>query len=231
MKLCKKCNIEKENSDFYREKKSKDGLRGSCKLCMGLYQSNIDRKHRSSIVKKSYYNNIDKNKKYYQDNKDYIKEQRRNRYYLNKESENKKSRQYSKNNKDRLNKYRNKYHSDRIKIDPIYKISSQIRQLIRMSFYKNGYTKRSKTYKILGCSFDEFKSFIESKFSTWMTWENHGSYTGNYNETWQLDHIIPISLATCEEDVIILNHYSNFQPLCSKVNIEKSNLVKITHII
>lgn len=59
-----------------------------------------------------------------------------------------------------------------------------------------------------------------------MNWDNHGKYTGNYNETWQYDHIIPISSATTEEEIIKLNHYTNFQPLCSKKNqIDKRNKI------
>lgn len=33
-----------------------------------------------------------------------------------------------------------------------------------------------------------------------------------------IDHIIPLSSAKTEEDIIKLSHYSNLQPLCSKVN-------------
>ena len=33
-----------------------------------------------------------------------------------------------------------------------------------------------------------------------------------------LDHIIPICSAKTDEDVYKLNHWSNFQPLCSKIN-------------
>jgi hypothetical protein len=33
-----------------------------------------------------------------------------------------------------------------------------------------------------------------------------------------IDHIIPISSVNSENDVIRLNHYTNLQPLCSKVN-------------
>jgi hypothetical protein len=76
----------------------------------------------------------------------------------------------------------------------------------------------SRTFEILGCSYEEFKSYIENKFESWMNWNNHGLYTGNYSETWQLDHIIPISSAKTEEDIIKLNHYTNLQPLCSKIN-------------
>lgn len=66
-------------------------------------------------------------------------------------------------------------------------------------------------------------NYIEEKFESWMNWNNNGMYTSNYNETWHLDHIIPISKALNEEDIIKLNHYTNFQPLCSKKNLEKGN--------
>jgi len=56
-----------------------------------------------------------------------------------------------------------------------------------------------------------------------MNWNNWGIYTGNYNENWQLDHISPSSIGTTEEEIIKLNHYTNFQPLCSRKNLEKSN--------
>ena len=34
--------------------------------------------------------------------------------------------------------------------------------------------------------------------------------------------IFPVSEAKTEEDVYLLNHWSNLQPLCGKVNIEKN---------
>ena len=54
-----------------------------------------------------------------------------------------------------------------------------------------------------------------------MCWTNRGNPkdgTLELNKTWDLDHIIPISLAETEEDIIRLNHYTNFQPLCSYTN-------------
>lgn len=33
-----------------------------------------------------------------------------------------------------------------------------------------------------------------------------------------IDHIVPISSAKSENDVLKLNHYTNLQPLCSKIN-------------
>ena len=67
---------------------------------------------------------------------------------------------------------------------------------------------------------------LENKFEIWMNWENYGKYEiGNYNVGWDLDHIIPISSAKTEEDIILLNHHTNLQPLCSKINrdIKKGN--------
>jgi hypothetical protein len=51
-----------------------------------------------------------------------------------------------------------------------------------------------------------------------MNWENYGKYNGELNYGWDIDHIIPISFAKTEEDVLRLNHYSNLQPLCSYIN-------------
>ena len=70
----------------------------------------------------------------------------------------------------------------------------------------------------MGCSFEEFKIYLESKFESWMTWDNKGLYNGDLDYGWDIDHIIPISTAKTEEELIKLNHYSNLQPLCSKTN-------------
>jgi hypothetical protein len=106
----------------------------------------------------------------------------------------------------------------RLKTDPLFKLTCNIRSLISSSI-KRGYSKKSKkTTEILGCNFEEFKTYIESKFETWMSWEKYGRYNGELNYGWDIDHIIPISSAKTEEDVINLNHYTNFQPLCGYTN-------------
>ena len=98
------------------------------------------------------------------------------------------------------------------------KVRESLRNSIRRSFINNGFNKNNKTQKILGCSFEDFKQYIENQFEPWMNWENYGQYNGELNYGWDLDHIIPISSAKTEQEVIKLNHYTNFQPLCSKVN-------------
>lgn len=136
---------------------------------------------------------------------------------------------YYKENKERWNNYKNENierirlnrrtsHSIKIKNDPLYKLKHNIRGLIHQSILKNGYSKKSKTLVILGCSFEEFKQHLESYFEPWMNWGNHGLYNGDFNYGWDIDHIVPSSSALTEDDVYKLNHYTNLKPLCSKIN-------------
>lgn len=112
-------------------------------------------------------------------------------------------------------------------VDPLFKLEDNISSLIRGSFKKKTIRKNTRTQNILCCSIEEFKKYIESKFEAWMTWENHGKYNSNY-KTWQLDHIKPVSLALSRQDLLKLNHFSNFQPLEAMSNLKKSN--KYVHL-
>ena len=50
-----------------------------------------------------------------------------------------------------------------------------------------------------------------------MSWENAGQ--------WHYDHIYPVSLAKDEEELIRLNHYTNFQPLWAEDNLRKGSKI------
>jgi len=124
---------------------------------------------------------------------------------------------YRKNNKDK----RKTYIKERLENDKIFKLSLNVRNLIRNSFTRNGYSKTSKSCDILGCSFEEFKTYLENHFEPWMTWDNRGNWNGiptEINTAWDIDHIIPVSTGNTEEEIIKLNHYSNLQPLCGYTN-------------
>jgi hypothetical protein len=170
-----------------------------------------------------------KDKEYQIKKSETLKEKRKDRYVKNKDREleyNKKWREENKEykklkDKEYGHKYksrRNENHSIKMKTNILYSLSHITRGLIQKSIRSGGYTKKSKTYEILGCSFEDFKLYLESKFEHWMNWDNRGLYNGELNYGWDIDHIIPISSAKSEEEIIKLNHYTNLQPLCSYTN-------------
>lgn len=70
MKKCPKCQVEKQDSDFYKSSSRKDGLRAYCKSCELKMNSEKDSKYkdtRSKYRQSSKYKN--NKKRYYQDNK------------------------------------------------------------------------------------------------------------------------------------------------------------------
>ena len=75
---------------------------------------------------------------------------------------------------------------------------------------------------ILGCSIKKFINHIESLFKEGMSWNNRG----RTDDSWQLDHIIPLKISNSREDWIKLNHYTNFQPLWLKEHKQKSKISK-----
>ena len=117
-----------------------------------------------------------------------------------------------------IKKQRNNLRKKKRLTNSLFRIKSDIRSIIGKAFRNHGYSKNTKTQEILGCSFEEFKVYIESKWEPWMNWENRGKYNGQLNYGWDIDHIIPLETAKNEEELIKLNHYTNLQPLCSKVN-------------
>lgn len=99
------------------------------------------------------------------------------------------------------------------------KFEQNTRRTIRYSFQKLGLKMPIKTEEILGCSLAEFKEYIVSKWKPWMSWNNYGVLVAGESEKgWDCDHIIPVRTVITMEDAIRLNHYTNFQPLCSRLN-------------
>ncbi len=222
MKKCNQCKIEKDIIDFRNLKNNR--VRGECKSCESINNKKwiINNKD----VRKEY------SKRYREQNKDKIKENKRKWWLNNKgykqpvssmEKRRISKKIWNENNK----KSRNSNRQIKYKEDYIYKLEYCIRSSISNIFKRKGIYKTTKTEKILGCSFIEFKIYIESKFEDWMTFENHGLYNGEFNNGWDIDHIIPMSSAKTEEKLILLCHFSNLQPLCSKINrdIKKDNIL------
>jgi len=158
---------------------------------------------------------------YNKENKAIIKEKSREYYENNKDMFKENIKIYRQNNKEAVKLRRNKYQNNRRKSDSLFKIRGNISGLIRYGIISAGFTKKNKTVDILGCSFEEFRTHLESLWEPWMNWDNYGNpKDGIYesNKTWDVDHIIPTSSALNESELIKLNHFTNLQPLCGYNN-------------
>lgn len=131
---------------------------------------------------------------------------------------------YVSNNADKIRKYNNsrssirsQYVKEKRKNDIQFRLSGNLRS--RMGECIKKQYKSGSAVKDLGCSVDNFKSFIESKWVVGMSWDNYGK------NGWHLDHIIPLSLfdLTAREQFLKACHYTNYQPLWALDNIRKSN--------
>jgi hypothetical protein len=210
MKICSKCKNSKSFENFYKGKLYKDGYRSICKQCVKKYEEE------NKEAKKEYLKNYKeinkeklqiKNKIYRQENCDKITEWKEiNKDYFIK---------YRQDNKENFRNYLKK----RFDNDPIFKFKNNIRRLILRSFKrgKSNFKKSDTTEVILGCKIEEFIDYISKKFTEEMTLENHGE--------WHIDHIIPLAIAKTEEEVILLNHYTNLQPLWAKDNLSKGSKI------
>jgi hypothetical protein len=144
---------------------------------------------------------------------------RENPEYRKKHNEYLKNQRKSPEFRKKDNKYRSEKNKTRRAADELFRLKCNMRCIIAQAFRLNGYKKKSKSEKILGCSWSFLKSYIEVRFQDGMSWENRSE--------WHIDHIIPHSKAKTKKDVIRLNHYKNLRPLWAKENLIKAdNLIE-----
>ena len=227
----------KKYKDKIKENKKKYNIKNKNKIKENKKKYNIKNKNKIKEYHKQYNiknkNKIEENRKIYNiKNKNKIRENKKKYNIKN----NNKIKEYRKNNNkfflinqkkfNNLNpNYYSNYQKNRRLNDPEFKLKNDIRSLIYSAFINNKSKKNNKTEIILNCTHLEFKLYIEKQFNNYMNWSNHGSNYKEYNKTWQLDHIVPISIAKNEKQIILLNNYLNFRPFCSKLNNEKRNFI------
>ena len=200
VKICSKCQETKSITDFYKKKDTKDGHTNQCKECINEFH-----RLKRELIR------LSKPAKPKVDQKQYQKEYREK----NKEVLKIKAKERLTQRMDQHRDYCKKYQMRRKQSDPLFKLIQNTRSLIATSLRKMRTGKKEKTEQILGCSFEEFKTNLESKFLEGMSWDNR--------YMWHVDHIIPVSYGTTEEEIIALNHYTNLQPLWAVDNIRKKN--------
>lgn len=218
-KICTKCKLSKELSFFKKDSSKKDGYYSSCKECVKIVAKEYQKNNRTEINKKSIIwnkNNLEKrseiNKKYNQSEGGILKQKEYRR--LNREKLSFSKREWSLNNIERSREIKRNYKIRRRERDPLFKIEESLRSSIKR--YIKG-KKQKSTFEILGIDIDDFKCYIESKFTEGMTWDNYGE--------WHLDHIIPQIYSKNLEELYNLNYYINFQPLWKLDNLSKSDKI------
>lgn len=203
MRKCSKCGLGKDDSIFYPNKGCVGGIGYVCIDCHTAsrkqYLSEYYKRNKEKIIKQT--------TKYREKNKERDAE-RIHLYGV----------RYKNENRAAINKRYNEYTIKRRKEDILFRLQDNISSSFRKQFKNNGYSKKTRTYKIIGCTFEELKIHLESKFENWMNWDNYGLYNGELNYGWDIDHVIPVNSAVKEDDLIRLNHYTNLQPLCSYNN-------------
>lgn len=197
-KICSnpKCLKEKPLSEFYSDKKGKFDKSAYCKICASLVSKKYYITHKKQIKQKSK-EHRESNLEYY---KDYNKE-------YGQKPENKKR--------------RNKLQKIRYDTDINFKITITLRN--RIWDVLNRKPKNKRTLELLGCSIKELKKHLESQFTRYMNWDNHGKGKGK----WNIDHILPCNsfdLSKTKQQEICFN-YKNLQPLWSLDNIRKSDKI------
>lgn len=228
-KICTKCGIEKEINKFKRFKSTngKYYYTGDCKQCRNLVALEYNREYRNTHKKeikitkqKHYIRNKEKvaakHKEYYEKHKEELKAKTRKWYLENKDIVAKTRKQKYDENKDTILKDRYEYKKKRLKVDNLFKIKEQTRNMIRTAFRKKGISKSKKTKEILGCELDYFYQYLLQTFL------NNYGYEYDFKEPIDIDHIKPLKSATTEEEIIKLCHYTNLQLLKKEDNKEKS---------
>jgi hypothetical protein len=117
--------------------------------------------------------------------------------------------------KKKILEYRSKWKKKKSATNPAFALKDLVRRRINESLKSIGKSKNKRTEEILGCSSSFLCSYIEARFQEGMSWENRGK--------WHIDHIVPVSSAKTEKDVIKLNHYTNLRPMWASDNIRKAN--------
>lgn len=190
---------------YYKQPEVKKARNSVC--CKKYAEKNRERE----LERKKNYARDPKNKirmyesllKWQDNNKDKLNKKARAHYYKVKDTE-----EYKKKIRD--------YNNNRRKTDGLFKLKHDLRKALRDALRKKGASKKSKTSEIVGIPFEKLKDYLEYTYFL--------NYGEEYNgQPVEIDHIIPQSFGSSEEEIYKLNHWSNLQYLTPEDNLLKSN--------
>ena len=214
LKHCWKCSEWKPLEKFNKNKRVWDGLDRKCKDCGKLYrQENAERLGRQR-------------KEYRENNKDSIKQWKKDNKEKFAEYNKKYQSEYRDKNDEKLREYHRKYYQEKkseihakqlqkIRENPELRVLRNLRCRINKALKYN--IKSAATKELLGCSQEFLIKHLESKFQEGMNWDNYAL------NGWHVDHIKPCHAFNMldPEQQRKCFHYTNLQPLWGSDNCSK----------
>lgn len=213
IKICNKCKLELQFNQFSR---SGNGLKARCKLCDKAY-CDANREKVTASKQRWADANTEKIKERLQRKKhEYALKAKE---YLNNNPDAKKRSAEYKKKWAQENKEKTRLSKKKYKQNPENKLANTLRNRLGLAL-KNS-QKTGSAVRDLGCSIEELKKYLESKFQPGMTWENRGI------NGWHIDHIIPLITFNLnnKEELKKAVHYTNLQPLWAKQNLSKGKKI------
>ena len=178
-----------------------------------VFEKNL--KKSSERLKKRYASNkqeyLRQQREYRVKNADAIRERRRLYRQKNAAKIKLAKQKYGVENRDKIAKAL----ADRRANNPIVRMANSMRRSIRR-YLDAGQKGEMSSFEIIGCSKDDLRKHLESKFRDEMTWQNYGKH-------WHIDHIVPLISAKSSDEIKRLCHWTNLQPLTAFENISKGS--------
>jgi hypothetical protein len=163
-------------------------------------------------------------KKWYDANSERLKERARERYAADPERYKAAVKEQRAKDPEKAKANANRRTAAR-KNDPQFIVKRTLRRRLNHVVTHKGLAKSGSAVTDLGCSVDEFITYIEGMFVSnprtgeLMTWQNHAI------NGWHLDHIVPLSHFDLRDgdQLKIACHYLNIQPLWADDNLSKGD--------
>lgn len=135
-----------------------------------------------------------------------------------------KARQYQKQLREKYRdriKARRRIRQAKIRSTPEGRLRHNYATRIAIACRQQGTVKSTRTIKLLGCTAQFFRGWLEAHFEPGMTWANYGNHAG----TWQVDHVFPIASfdLSVPEQMSKAFHYTNCKPMWTTMNHAKSD--------
>jgi len=189
-----------------------------CKVCEIKFEAENFRTKMCSVCSRQ--KQLDRCKSYKQRNKESVSEYNKAYKEEHKEEVDEYNRVYNIGHREEIQERQTRTQRERRKIDPEFKMSHNL----RASF--NDYVKKQldKIYgigKLVNCSSNQLRLWLEHNFTQDMTWENYGTY-------WHVDHIFLCSifnLLVYEEQKTCFC-WENTRPLQALKNLKRKKLTK-----